>query len=114
CGVLAAEVEDVADLDRRLEAQRAAAVGTGVPLARLAQVGEPRLVVAASLDAAQVKSVSVRAGDVLALTQRLVGDDLAPPADPTDRPAARTEGLADLLVGCRAPAGRDARQDLPP
>ena len=50
------ELEDVPDLDRRLEAQRAAAVRARVALARLAEVGEARLEVAAVLDAAQVRS----------------------------------------------------------
>src|SRR4029453_8775985 len=40
-----AEVEDVADLDRGPEEERAAADPTPVALTRLAQIGEPRLVV---------------------------------------------------------------------
>ena len=72
--VARAELEDVADLDRRLEAERAAAHRDSVALAGLADVGEARLVVAAGLDAEQVPAVAVRAGDELPLAQRLVGD----------------------------------------
>ena len=57
--------------------RRAAALGTAVALAGLAEIGEARLVVAPRLDAAQVPAVAVRAGDELAVAQRLVGDDSA-------------------------------------
>ena len=40
--VLVAEIEDVSDLDRRLELQGAAALRTAVALDRLADVGEAR------------------------------------------------------------------------
>ena len=46
-------------------------------------------VVAAGLDAAQMPAVAVRAGDELALAQRLVGDHLAREADRAERAAAR-------------------------
>src|SRR5215210_125525 len=59
-GVEGAEVEDVPDLDRGLEAQCAAADGTSVALARVAQVREARLVVAPRLHAAQPPSVDGR------------------------------------------------------
>ncbi len=50
-------------------------LGHASPSFALADVGEARLEVAAGLDAAQVPAVAVRAGDELALAQRLVGDD---------------------------------------
>ena len=92
------------DLDRGLEAERAAAVRAGVALARLAEVGEARLVVASVLDAAQVEAVAVRARDELALAKRLVGDDLAGEADRAERAGIGAERLADLLLG-RGPSG---------
>src|ERR671935_79336 len=48
------ELEDVPNLERDLEPQGTAAVGTPVALAHLADVDEARLVVAPGLDAAQV------------------------------------------------------------
>src|SRR4029450_8838569 len=53
------KVEDGADLDRCLEGGGATATGAAVPLARLAQVGEARLVVAPSPDSAQMPAVAV-------------------------------------------------------
>src|SRR5581483_5950249 len=100
--VLVGEIEDVADLDRRLERQRAAALGAAVAFERLAQVGEPRLVVAPCLDAAQVEAVLVRTGDELPLAQRQIGDDLAREPDRAERAAGGAEGGADLLVRRRA------------
>src|SRR5581483_1437090 len=64
--VEAAEVEDVAHLDRGLEVERAAVDRAAVALLRLAQVGEAGLVVAARLHASQVDAVGVRSGDELA------------------------------------------------
>ena len=77
-GVPRAELEDVADLDRGRELQRAAAVRAGVVFGRLAQIGEPRLEVAPRLDAAQMPAVAVGAGDELPVAQGLVGDDPRP------------------------------------
>src|SRR5439155_20892766 len=65
------ELEDVTDLERDLEPQRAAAVGAAVALAHLADVGEAQLEVASRLDAAQVPAVAVRAGHELPLAQGL-------------------------------------------
>src|SRR5581483_1435141 len=96
--VLVAEVEDVAHLDRRLEGERAAALRAAVALARLPQVGEAGLVVAAGPNAAQMEAVAVGAGDELALAQRLVGDHLAVESDRTERAAARAERRPDLVV----------------
>src|SRR5207249_7903631 len=90
-GVETAEVEDVADLDRRLEPELAAALRTAVALAGLPEVRESRLVVTTCLDAAQVPSVAVGAGHVLALAKRLVSEDLALEADRAERPAAGAE-----------------------
>ena len=72
--VAGAELEDVADLDRRLEAEPAAANRARVALLRLPDVGELGLVVTARLDAAEVPAGAVRAGDELALAERLVGE----------------------------------------
>ena len=99
--VARAELEDVADLDRGLEAQRAAAVEARVALLRLAEVGEARLEVAAVLDAAQVPAGAVRAGDELPFAQRLVGDDLAVEADRAERAGVGAERGADLVLGRR-------------
>ena len=84
--------------------------GQRSPSLRLAEVGEARLEVAAGLDAAQVPAVAVRAGDELALAQRLVGDDLAREADRAERAAAGAEGGADLVVGRRPRGAARARR----
>ena len=97
-GVEAAEIEDVTDLDRGLEDERAPAQPAAVAFARLAQIGESRLVVAARLDAAQVPPVVVCAGDELPFAERLVGDHLAREADGAERAAARAERRSDLVV----------------
>src|SRR6185503_1601116 len=101
-GVEGAEVEDVADLDRGLEDERTATQPAAVTFARLAQVGEPWLVVPASLDAAQVPPVAVCAGDELPLAQRFVGDHLAGEPDRAERAAACAERVPDLDVRRRA------------
>jgi hypothetical protein len=92
----------VADLDRRLELQRPAAGRTAITLLRLADIGEPRLEVAAELDAAEVPARAVRAGDELATRERLVGDHLAVEADGAERSGIRAERRADLVVAGRA------------
>ena len=74
-GVDRAELEDVPDLDRRLEPQRAAATRTGVTLAREPDVGEPSVEVPPVLHAAQVVAGAVRAGDELPRPERLVEHD---------------------------------------
>src|SRR5207247_7054486 len=66
------ELEDVTDLDRGLEAQPTPAVRARVALRGLAEVGEPRLEVAAGRDAPQVETVAVRACDELPVAERLV------------------------------------------
>src|SRR6185503_4876227 len=96
--VARSELEDMADLDRRLETERAAAVRARVRRRRGAQVGEARGIVAPGLDAAQVPAVAVRAGDELPVLQREVGDDLAPEADRAERAPGRAECCTDLLV----------------
>src|ERR671937_2499067 len=75
-----------------------AAGRTCVSFANFSQIGEPGLVVAACLDAAEVDVVAVGADDVLPLAQRLVGDHLHSGADRADRAALGAEGLADLLL----------------
>jgi len=101
-GVEGAEVEDVADLDRGLKDERTATQPAAVAFARLAQVGEPRLVVPARLDPAQVPPVAVCAGDELPLAQGLVGDHLAGEPDRAERAAACAECVRDLDVRRRA------------
>src|SRR5262245_21471089 len=98
-GVARPELEDVPDLDRGLETQPAAAVGAGVALARLAQVGEAPLEVASVLDPAEVPAGPVGARDELALAERLVHDDLAGEADGADRAGIGAEASTDLLLG---------------
>ncbi len=88
----------MADLDRRLHAERAAALRARVAVLGLADVGERRLVVAARLDAAEMLAVLVRAGDVLALAERLVGDHLDVDPDGPERASTGAEGGADLVV----------------
>ena len=76
-----------------------------------AEVGEPRLVVAPVLDPAEVPAGAVRAGDELAVAQRLVGDHLAVEAHRAERAGVGAERRADLVLGrrpvvrCRAPPG---------
>src|SRR3954447_14736952 len=93
-----AEVEEVADLDRRLDVDAAAAVRARIALLDMPQigpgVGPP---VPTRLDAEEVPPVAVRAGHVLALAQELVGDDLAVEAHGPERAPVRPERLPDLL-----------------
>src|SRR6266700_2020013 len=100
-----AEHEDVPDLDRRLDAERAAALRAGVAVLRLPDVDEGWVVVAAGLDAAEVPSVLVGACDVLALPECLVRDHVDLDADRPEGASARPEGVANLLVR-RGPEGR--------
>src|SRR5262249_55210086 len=95
---------DVPDLDRGLKDEGPATYPAAVAFARLAQVCEARLVIAARLDPAQVPSVAVCPGDELSFAQRLVGDHLAGEADRPQRPAPCAERIVDLLV--RGGAGR--------
>src|SRR5580693_3207644 len=64
--VARSELEDVADLDRRLEGELTPAKDAAVIGRRDAQVGETGLEVPPELDAAQVPAGAVRAGDELA------------------------------------------------
>src|SRR5207302_6012762 len=93
-----AELEDVAELDRRLLAELAAALGACVARIRLADVGEARVVVAPGLNPAQVPPVAVRAGDELTLAQRLVGNNVDRHPDRAQRPPAGAVDGPDLLV----------------
>src|ERR1041385_3135067 len=74
------------------------AIRTCVSFANFSQIREPRLVVTAGLDAAEVDVVAVGADDVLALAQRLVRDPLDRRADRADRAPFRSEGPLDLLL----------------
>ena len=102
----------MADLDRRLEAEPPAALGAGVALLGLANVREARRVVAARLDPAQVPPGAIGAGDVLALAQRLVGDDLAGEPDRAERAALGAEAGLDLLVGRGHEVGAERGREL--
>ena len=105
-GVERAELEDVADLDRRLDAQPAAALGAGVALARLADVRERRLVVAACLarragatrPGSRRRRTAPRAALSSAITSTLT------PTGPSEPPPAPNVG-ANLVVG-RGPERR--------
>ena len=103
----------MADLDRSLEAERAAAVRTGVALTRLAQVRELRLEVAAGLDAAEMTAVAIRARNELSLAKRVIRDDVELDTERPERSAARAEGGTDLLVRRRANGRRSALATLP-
>ncbi len=104
------ELEDVADLDRGLEAKRAAADGARVVLPSLADVREARRVVAPRLDAEQVPAVAVRAGDELPLAQRLVCDDLDVDPDRPERASTGSERRADLVVRRGSVVARERRR----
>src|SRR4029079_17940762 len=92
-----AELEDVPDLDRRLEPQRAAATRTGVTLAREADVRESSVEVPPVLHAAQVVAGAVRAGDELPGPERLVEHDGAIELDRPERAGVRAECRPDLV-----------------
>jgi hypothetical protein len=102
----------VADLDRSLEGERAAAFRTGVAFARLPDVGETRLVVATRRDAAEVPAGPVRARDELAFAQRLVRDDLAREPDRAERAALGAEPGLDLVVGGRPEVAPEGGREL--
>src|SRR5436305_14968881 len=74
-----------------------AAARTCVAFANLAKIGEAGLVVPPGLHAAQVPVVAIRADNVLAFAQRLVGDHLDRRSDRPDRAAVGAEGLTDLV-----------------
>src|SRR5262249_60186696 len=94
------------------EPELPAALRTCVSCATLSKIREPRLVVAAGLDAAEVDVVTVRADDVLSLAQRLVGDHVDRDPDRADRAAACAERLADLLRLCGTERLAELRQKL--
>src|SRR5262249_24612030 len=110
--VLRAELEDVADLDRGLEAERAAADRAAVALLRDADVRDLRLEVAAVLDALEMPAGAVRARDELPLTKRLVEDDLALEADRPERARVGAERGADLVGRRRTDVVADHREQL--
>src|SRR5206468_312098 len=107
-----AELEDVADLDRRLDLERAAALRACVAGLRLPDVEERRLVVATRRDAAEVPAVLVRARHVLTLAERFVGNDLDVDPDRAERAAAGAERVADLVVCRRAKRALEERLEL--
>src|SRR5262245_32527365 len=98
----------MAHLDRGAETKSTPALRAAVTLARLAEIGKAGLVVATCLDSLEVPAVVVRTDDELTFAQRLVRDDLAGEGDRAERPPARAERSADLLVrrGTRAPPQR--------
>src|SRR5581483_4220084 len=94
-GVPGAELEDVADLDRGLDPDRA-------PLDRIAgldaaDVAALEREVAARLDATQVPVGPVGAGHVAAVRDSLVEQDRHVDTDRPDEPG-RPDALGDLLV----------------
>ena len=110
--VAGAELEDVADLDRGLDLDRAAARRD------VARLDDPdvhllELEVAAGLDPAQVRVGPVRAGDVGAGDDRRVLDDLDLGSDRAEEPDRADLGL-DLLAsgGPEIGAERVAELDL--
>ncbi len=109
---LVGEVEDVPDLDRGFESEHAAALGAAIALDHLAKIGEACVVVASRLDASEVETVLVRAGDELPLAKGQVGDYLALEPDRAERAARRSECRADLLVRRRAGAHLSAESSF--
>ena len=99
-------MEDVSDLDRRAELQRAAALWTHVAFAWLSEIGKAGFVVASGLDAAQVPAVAVGSGDELAFAQGLVGKNGALEADRAQRPpsAPNAARISSSLAALEAPA----------
>ena len=89
----------MADLDRGLEAERAAAVRAAVALLGSRRSAKRGSKSRPASTPRRCQPVAVRAGDELALAQRLVGDHLALEANRAERPRVRAEGRADLLVG---------------
>ena len=111
-GVERPEFEDVPELDGRLLEQPPAAHDAGVALVGLPDVGEVRLVVASRLHAAQVPAVAIRTRDVLALPQRLVGDDVDRHRDRPERATACAEDRPDLLLRHRPVRLAQVRDEL--
>ena len=104
--VAGAELEDVADLDRGLDLDRAAA-GRGVAGLDRADVGLVEVEVAAGAHAAQVGVGLVGAGDEGVALDRRVLDDPHVLADRADE-ADGAEVLGDLLLARRAKGAFDA------
>ncbi len=111
-GVLRAELEDVADLDRRDDLERLAVDRVG--RLRGAHVGAAGLEVPARLDAAEMRVDGVCTDDVLGLRhgaveehrrRRIGHPDRAEEADGPDR-------LRDLLLGRRAVAATEGGREL--
>ena len=105
--VAGAELEDVADLDRRLDLDRAAA-GGGVAGLDRAHVELLELEVAAGLDAAQVGVGLVGAGDEALAGDRRVLEDRHLGADRADEADRADLGL-DLLRASPGGSRRRAR-----
>src|SRR5207244_2590103 len=84
--ILGAELEDVSDLDRGPELQRAAAHRTPVTFFGDAKICKPGVKVSAVLDTLQVPARPVGARHELTPAKRLVGDDLALEPDGAERP----------------------------
>src|ERR687887_534558 len=74
--VVGAELEDMTNLDRCLEGERASTVRAAVAFFHASDVREARTIITVRLDPEQMPAVAVRAGHVLAVAEELVGDDL--------------------------------------
>src|SRR4051812_14074588 len=100
--VLRLELEDMADLDRHLQMEVSAALRARVSFVNLPQVREPRLEAAAGLDPGERDVSTVAPAPVLPPPQPLSPISLDGAPARADRPAARPEGLTDLLLLGRA------------
>ena len=92
------QLEDVAELDRRLLEKLAVALRTRVAGICLPDVGEDRVVVASGLHTAQMPAVPVCARHELPIPQRLVRDNVDCYPDRSEGAPACAEDRSDLLV----------------
>src|SRR5205823_12365523 len=77
------------------------------------EVGKAAVEVAAGADPAQVEALAVRANDVDAVLEMLVGEHRHPRADGTDRPCRGAQGLADLVGMRGADLSSEGAAELP-
>src|SRR5439155_1025676 len=103
----------VADLDDLLDAEWLAALDARLAGGDGVEVGEPAVEVTAGADAAQVETLAVRADDVDAALEMLVGEHRHPGADRADRPCRRAQVLADLVGVRRADLFAEGAGELP-
>ena len=106
------QLEDVAEFDRSLRDQLAAALSTAVARIRLPDVFKARLVVTAGLHSTQMPAVAIRSCDELAHLQRLVRNHLDVDSHRPERAAPGAERLADLVLGRRPEGTLQGRREL--